>query len=387
MIRVRRGDWVQLHLMNHPNNTMPHNIDLHAVTGPGGGAEPTFTPPGHQSQFTFRAQNPGVYMYHCATAPVGMHIANGMYGMIVVEPEDGWPRVDREYYVVQSEVYTAGQYGDRGAQTFDMDRAVREDPSYVVFNGRAGALTGDNALTANVGETVRLFVGNGGPNLVSSFHVIGEIFDRVYPEGASQPVSNVQTTLVPAGGTAMVEFHTEVPGNYPLVDHSIFRAFNKGALGMLRVGGAPNRSLYSGRESDLPYDGHGVAAAAPAHHVAPVADGAPGENTFNTVCAACHQRSGLGVASIFPPLAESDFLMADRERAIRIVLGGLNGPVQVRGQTFNGMMPSQSALLNDRQVADVLTYVRSNFGNHGDAIREAEVANVRRQLASTPATP
>jgi nitrite reductase (NO-forming) len=305
----------------------------------------------------------------------------------VVEPEEGWPRVDREYYVVQSEVYTAGNYRDRGPQTFDMNRALHEDPSYVVFNGRDGSLTEDRALTANVGETVRLFVGNGGPNLVSSFHVIGEIFDRVYAEGATPPVANVQTTLIPAGGASMVDFRVNVPGNYVMVDHSIFRAFNKGALGMLRVTGPEHRLLYSGREADLPYDGHGVAASAPAHPVVAEPEGPPGENTFNTVCAACHQRTAMGLPPMFPPLAESDFLMGDRERAIRVVLGGLTGPVQVRGQDFNGMMPPQGAVLNDRQVADVLTYVRSHFGNHGDAIRETEVAAARRQLAATPTAP
>ncbi len=151
MIRVRRGDLVELHLMNHPDNAMPHNIDLHAVTGPGGGATSTFTAPGHQTQFTFRALNEGVYIYHCATAPVGMHIANGMYGLIVVEPDEGWPAVDREYYVVQSEFYTHGDFREPGLQPFDMERAIDEDPAYVVFNGRDGALVGDRALTAKVG--------------------------------------------------------------------------------------------------------------------------------------------------------------------------------------------------------------------------------------------
>ena len=182
MIRVRRGDFVELHLQNHPQNTMPHNIDLHAVTGPGGGATSTFTAPGHQTQFTFRALNEGVYIYHCATAPVGMHIGNGMYGLIVVEPEEGLPHVDQEYYVVQGDFYTRGNYREPGQQDFDMERAIDERPTYVLFNGRDGALTGDRALTAQVGQTVRLFVGNGGPNLVSSFHVIGEIFDHVYAE-------------------------------------------------------------------------------------------------------------------------------------------------------------------------------------------------------------
>ena len=178
-IRVREGDEVEFHLHNHPDNKLPHNIDLHAVTGPGGGAASSFTAPGHSSTFSFKALNPGLFIYHCATAPVGMHIANGMYGLILVEPKEGMPKVDREYYIMQSEFYTAGRYGEEGYQPFSMEKALDERADYVVFNGAVGALVGDNAVKADVGETVRLYVGNGGPNLISSFHVIGEIFDKV----------------------------------------------------------------------------------------------------------------------------------------------------------------------------------------------------------------
>ena len=223
-IRTRVGDEVEFHLKNHPDNKLPHNIDLHAVTGPGGGAESSFIAPGHEKVFSFKVLNPGLYVYHCATAPVGMHIANGMYGLILVEPEGGLPAVDKEYYVMQGDFYTKGKNGQPGLQPFDMQKAVDEHADYVVFNGKVGALTGDNAITANVGETVRLFVGNGGPNLVSSFHVIGEIFDKVYAEGGITINENIQTTLVPAGGAAIVEFKVEVPGTFILVDHSIFRA-------------------------------------------------------------------------------------------------------------------------------------------------------------------
>ncbi|MGJ8663125.1 MAG: copper-containing nitrite reductase, partial [Marinicella sp.] len=236
-IRVREGDTIEFNLANHPSSKMPHNIDLHAVTGPGGGATSSFTAPGHASKFTFKAMNPGLYVYHCATAPVGMHIANGMYGLIQVEPEGGLPPVDKEFYVMQSEFYTKGPYGQEGLQPFDMAKALTEIPDYVVFNGSVGAMTGENAVKAKVGETVRMFVGNGGPNLVSSFHVIGEIFDKVYVEGGSLINNNVQSTMVPAGGSAIVEFKLDVPGDFILVDHSIFRAFNKGALGILQVSG------------------------------------------------------------------------------------------------------------------------------------------------------
>ncbi len=236
-IRVRQGDTVEFHLMNHPDSRFPHNIDLHAVTGPGGGAASSNTAPGRRTQFTFKALNPGLYVYHCATAPVGEHVANGMYGLILVEPPGGLAPVDREYYVVQSDFYTKGPHHEKGHQPFDMEKAIEEHPTYVVFNGAEGSLLGDKALKAKVGERVRLFVGNGGPNLVSSFHVIGEIFDRVYAEAGTRYSEHIQTTLVPAGGAAIVEFKVEVPGSYKLVDHSILRAFNKGALGELKVEG------------------------------------------------------------------------------------------------------------------------------------------------------
>ncbi|MBQ0770163.1 MAG: nitrite reductase, copper-containing, partial [Bizionia sp.] len=219
-IRTRVGDEVEFHLQNHPDNKLPHNIDLHAVTGPGGGAESSFVAPGHSKVFSFKTLNPGLYVYHCATAPVGMHIANGMYGLILVEPAGGLPKVDKEYYVMQGDFYTKGANGERGLQPFDMQKAVDEKADYVVFNGKVGALTGDNALTAKVGETVRLFVGNGGPGLVSSFHIIGEIFDKVHVEGGDLVNENVQTTLIPAGGAAMIEFKVDVPGTFILVDHS-----------------------------------------------------------------------------------------------------------------------------------------------------------------------
>jgi nitrite reductase (NO-forming) len=186
-------------------------------------------------------------VYHCATPSVPAHIANGMYGLILVEPEGGLPRVDREYYVMQGEFYTKGKTLAPGLQALDAAKLTGERPEYVVFNGKMGALLGEGAVKANVGETVRLYVGNGGPNLISSFHVIGEIFDTVYPEGAlggGAPARNVQTTLVPAGGAAIVEMTVQVPGRFLLVDHSIVRAMEKGALGVLEVAGAEQPGIF-----------------------------------------------------------------------------------------------------------------------------------------------
>jgi nitrite reductase (NO-forming) len=245
-IRVREGDLVEFHLKNSANSTMPHNIDLHAVTGPGGGAKASLTVPGGESVFSFTAMNPGLFVYHCATSPVPMHMANGMYGMILVEPKEGLPQVDREYYVMQSEFYTKGKYGEHGMQMLDMDKGIDEKPTYVVFNGSVGSMTGERALQAKTGERVRLFVGNAGPNLTSSFHVIGEIFDNVYTEGGSSIAEhNVQTTSIPSGGSAIVEFGVEQPGDLIMVDHAIFRAFNKGALGVIHVTGEENRNVFA----------------------------------------------------------------------------------------------------------------------------------------------
>jgi nitrite reductase (NO-forming) len=232
---------------------VPHNIDLHAVTGPGGGAEATLVVPGHESVFRFCAMNPGLYVYHCAFAPASMHVANGMYGMILVEPREGMAKVDREFYLMQGDFYTRGANGQPGLQAFDMDKAIAERPDYVVFNGSVGALTGDHALHVRTGDRVRLFVGNGGPNLTSSFHVIGEVFDNVYTEGGTLAQHNVQTTSISPGGSAVVEFRTETPGKLVLVDHALFRAFHRGAVGLMQVDGEPVGGFFGGRVREGTY--------------------------------------------------------------------------------------------------------------------------------------
>jgi|GEM_PF-16049 len=395
-VRVRQGDTVEFHLNNHPDNKMPHNIDLHAVTGPGGGAASSFTAPGHSSRFTFKALNPGLFIYHCATAPVGMHIANGMYGLIMVDPPEGLPKVDREFYVGQGDFYTTGKYREKGLQPFDMQKAIDENATYVLFNGAENALVGDNALQAKVGETVRIFFGNGGPNLVSSFHLIGEIFDRVHIEGGSRIQENVQTTLVPSGGSVIVDFHLEVPGTYVLVDHSIFRAFNKGALGLLVVEGEPNLAVYSGKEVDEMYLGD-KAGGGPADRdavidaAAAAAEGkltkelqvAAGELLYKGTCSTCHQHKGQGIPDVFPPLAGSDYLLADSKHAIAVVLNGLTGPITVNGNNYNSVMAPLSNL-NDDEVAHILTYVNNAWGNKGARVLPAEVKDVR---ANTPRAP
>jgi nitrite reductase (NO-forming) len=388
-IRIREGDLVEFTLANHPDNKLPHNIDLHAVTGQGGGAAASFVAPGHSATFSFRALNRGLYVYHCATAPVGMHIANGMYGMILVEPREGLPKVDREYYVCQGDFYTEGAYGQAGYQPFSMEKAIKEQPDYVLFNGRVGALAGDNAITAKVGETVRLYVGNGGPNLVSSFHVIGEIFDVVMPEGGDTKNHNVQTTLVPAGGSTIVEFKIDTPANYILVDHSIFRTFNKGALGVLAVGGEAELAVFTGKQQEGIYHPEGGAIQNVPRPAGLAAQQIPadrphqerfdlGQRIYESTCFACHQKNGLGLPPAFPPLAKSDYLMADRARAIRTVLAGLQGKVVVNGTEYNGIMPAQ--VLSDDDTANVLTYVMNAWGNQAAMVTSKEVTAVRASL-------
>lgn len=249
MIRVRVGDTVELTLNNETSSKLSHNIDLHAVNGPGGGAVHTATAPGESSTFTFKTLAPGVFVYHCATPSVAQHIANGMYGLIVVEPEGGLPEVDREFYVMQGEVYTEQPFGTSGHLDFSYERMLSEDPEYFVFNGAANALTTDeNALQAEVGDTVRLFFGVGGPNFTSSFHVIGEIFDRVYNLASltTPPMTDVQTTVVPPGGATVVEFTINEPGRYILVDHALSR-LERGLAGFLFAEGQESEDVfYSG---------------------------------------------------------------------------------------------------------------------------------------------
>ncbi|MBI5355050.1 MAG: nitrite reductase, copper-containing [Candidatus Aenigmarchaeota archaeon] len=246
MLRVKEGDTVEFHLKNNGDSTMTHSIDLHAVSGQGGGASLTQVKPGEEKVFTFRAINPGIYIYHCASPHIPTHISNGMYGMILVEPKEGLPQVDKEFYVVQGEIYSASKRGEKGMHAFSFEKMQMEQPEYYVFNGKASALTGDNAMKASVGDKVRIYIGVGAFK-PSSFHVIGEIFDTVYPEGSfSDPHKNVQTTFIPAGGAAAVEFKIDVPANYILVDHSLTRTIDKGALAIIQATGPEDKSIFSG---------------------------------------------------------------------------------------------------------------------------------------------
>jgi len=259
MFRVREGDDVIVNLTNHESSLHPHNIDLHAVTGPGGGATLSTAKPGETKSFKWKALNPGLYVYHCATPNISTHNAHGQYGLILVEPEEGLPEVDREFYIVQGELYTQGRLGKKGLVAFDSKALLDGIPNYVTFNGK---VEDEPRMEVNAGDSVRMYVGNGGVNLISSFHVIGEIFDRVYPEAAIgkdliideeeneseaddfHVHKNVQTTTVLPGGASIVEFVADVPGNLILVDHALAR-MNKGAWSILKVIGEDRPDIYS----------------------------------------------------------------------------------------------------------------------------------------------
>jgi len=247
-LRVRVGDTVDVRLKNSSDSAMVHSVDFHAATGPGGGAAATQTNPGDEKSVKFKALIPGLYVYHCATPMVAHHIANGMYGLILVEPEGGLPPVDREFYVMQGEIYTEAAFGQHGSQDFNVEKLLNERPEYFVFNGSVGALSKLHPLQAKVGETIRIFFGVGGPNFTSSFHVIGEMFDKVYNLGGvlSEPLKGIQTVSVPPGGAVITEMKLEVPGNYILVDHALSR-LERGLVGILQVEGAPSPEIFDGK--------------------------------------------------------------------------------------------------------------------------------------------
>lgn len=255
MLRVREGDTVEMILTNHPSSLHSHNIDLHAVTGPGGGATVSRVEPGETKTFTWKALQPGLYIYHCATPNVSTHNSHGQYGLILVEPEGGLSPVDKEFYIVQGELYTKGAIGKKGLTIFDGNSLLDGLPNYVTFNGRIET-DGEPRMTVQTGDKVRIFVGNGGVNLISSFHPIGEIFDTVYAEGGigAEPLKNIQTTAVLPGGASIVEFTAEVPGDIVLVDHALAR-MNKGAWAIIRVEGEERPDIFSGAPS-APHTGH-----------------------------------------------------------------------------------------------------------------------------------
>lgn len=255
-IRARVGDVMEVNVKNNDKSGMPHNIDFHSCDGPGGGAPLLLADEGRTKSCQLKLLNPGLYVYHCAAAPIPLHIANGMYGLILVEPAGGMTAVDKEYYIMQSEFYIEPPEKGESVAAPAYDLGLKELADVCVFNGREGSLTDKDVLKCQVGERVRLFVGNGGPNLSSGFHVIGTVFDYLYREGdiISPPARMVQTTTIPPGGSAIVEMDIKVPGNYTLVDHALFR-LDKGCVGFLQARGDPAPDIYHSSEYPTPCPG------------------------------------------------------------------------------------------------------------------------------------
>ncbi|GAB3663585.1 copper-containing nitrite reductase [Halopiger thermotolerans] len=251
MVRVRKGDRVNLRFeVPEETNMAAHNLDFHAVYGPGGGAEATTLAPGDDAaEISFTAEYAGAFVYHCAVAgDMDHHISAGMFGSILVEPEEGLPEVDREYYLGQHELYTDGDVGEEGHHTFDFDAMMAEEPTYVVFNGQAYGFTADGVgpMRAETGETARVYFANGGPNLLSSLHPIGNVWRDYYRDGdlLSEPDRNVETAPVAPGTTTVGEMEFPVPGPVKIVDHALTRAGRRGALAVIDVTGEENPEIY-----------------------------------------------------------------------------------------------------------------------------------------------
>lgn len=358
LLRVRVGDLVEVHLRNALNSLRTHNIDFHFVMGPGGGASALSVAPGEEAILEARATAPGFYMFHCATPDIPMHIANGMYGFVLVEPEEGLPAVGRELYVVQSEIYTNDD--KPGHKSFDMVRADKADPQYVVFNGSVGALLKDQAPIATQNETVRIYVGNAGPNLISSFHVIGQIFDRVYREGdlLSPPARSLQTTLIPAGGSTVVEFTPPVPGTFLLVDHAIFR-LHHGAAGSINVHGQENAEVFEPKTprnmvpmSEDAHLGHGGHDAMPTPATAKSANFTPSAPTSDP-------------RTLFAQTGPSSAMQTAGGATIKMLPGSgiwKKGPMQTFGPTTVTIKAGQTVTFANADVA----MVHSVFGEKGE---------------------
>ncbi|NHX35571.1 nitrite reductase, copper-containing [Halolamina sp. R1-12] len=254
MIRARVGDHVEMTITNDESNSMPHNIDLHAVRGPGGGAEASMVAPGETKTFTFKATYPGLFTYHCAVPNLDYHISSGMFGAILIEPEAGLPEVDHEFYLGQHELYTTGDAGEEGHHDFDFEAMKDEEPTYVLINGEKYAIgpNGYNEMQIETGESARVYYVSGGPNLSSSLHPIGSVWDEVHPQGGigSDVHRNIQTTPVPPGSAVIAELHSPVPGPIKIVDHALTRVGRKGALAVVDVQGDPNPDVFDpGQES------------------------------------------------------------------------------------------------------------------------------------------
>jgi nitrite reductase (NO-forming) len=369
VIHVRQGQTVNVTFTNR--GTMQHSIDFHsAITPPS--LHYVELMPGETIKFSFKAKVPGAFLYHCGTPPVLLHIGNGMYGAIIVDPATPLPPAAESYVLVQGEWYTQQVSGTVMAGNFEKMQQIR--PDEVVFNGAAFQYVA-HPLTAKPGDLVRLYVVNAGPNLWSAFHVIGAIFDRVYPGGdAAQAISGVSTYTVGPGEGAVLDLTLDEAGKYPFVDHSMAHAV-LGAQGILMVS-TPGEALAKPAITSAPADANAPPPPAPASGPYTF-DAAHGAQLFATYCAACHQPTGLGLPGAFPPLkGDAAVLDPDPGRQLGAILHGLQG-VAINGVTYPSVMPPFAAALNDADIADIANHERTSWGNQGKLVTAEQVKAAR----------
>ena len=369
VIHVRQGQTVNVTLTNH--GTMQHSIDFHAAITP-----PSLhyvdIMPGESIKFSFVAKVPGAFLYHCGTPPVLLHIANGMYGAIVVDPATPLPEAAESYVLVQGEWYTSQVAGKLMAGNYEKMQEMR--PDEVVFNGAAFQYR-DHPLTAKPGDLVRLYVVNAGPSLWSAFHVIGAIFDKVYPGGnPAQAIDGVSTYSVGPGEGAVFDLKLDEPGKYPFVDHAMAHAV-LGAIGVLQVGAPGAEPAAAPPISKAP-----VAAAAPppATPAGPYKfDPARGASLYATNCVACHQPTGMGLPGAFPPLKDNPAVLDDDPTVqIDTILKGLHGK-PINGTSYPSAMPPFAATLSDADIADIANHERTSWGNQAKTLTAEQVKAAR----------
>ncbi len=370
VIHVRQGQTVDVTVTNH--GAMQHSIDFHsAITPPS--LDYVEIMPGEAIHFSFVAKVPGAFLYHCGTPPVLLHLANGMYGAIIVDPATPLPPAQESYVLVQGEWYTSQVSGKLMAA--NMDKIMSERPDEVVFNGAAFQYR-DHPLTAKPGDRVRLYVVNAGPSLWSAFHVIGAIFDKVYPGGnPAQAIDGVSTYSVGPGEGMVFDLKLDQPGKYPFVDHSMAH-MQIGAMGVLQI------EQPAGTTPAKPDIRKLAAAAAPT----PPPAAATGPYSFNaergaqlyaTNCAACHQPTGLGLPGAFPPLKGNPAVLdADPAKHIATILHGLQG-LAIDGVSYPSAMPPFAATLNDADIADIANHERTSWGNQAKTITADQVKAAR----------
>ncbi|MEY2151234.1 multicopper oxidase domain-containing protein [Rhodanobacter sp. 115] len=383
IIHVRQGQTVNVTLTNH--GTMEHSIDFHAAQ-----TEPNLNyvdiQPGKSLKFSFVASVPGAFIYHCETQPILLHVANGMYGVLVVDPKTPLPPAAESYVIEQSEWYTQ-QVADH-LMGPNYEKMLAERPDEVVFNGVAFQYR-EHPLVVTAGKRVRIYFVDAGPNLWTSFHVIGSIFDKVYPDGdPAHTLSDVSTYTVGPGAGAIFDLVIPKPGKYAFVDHDMAHLM-KGAVGVfdVRAGG-----ISPALETTAPAPAQAPAAPAPDMAAASAAlgpyhfDPAQGAKLYAANCAACHQPTGQGIAGAFPPLKGNPAVLdADPTTQIDTVLNGLHGQ-NVGGTVYATPMPPFKGVLNDAQIADIINHERTSWDNQGKQIVASDV-KIRRAAGSVAVVP